>query len=115
DVVGKVIHGTGRVAASVTEASSMMGSMELVYLSAGSIQGVASSTPFSGRFSPGARAGLQGSWAIDDQQRICTSMRMGGVVLAPRCQFWYAYDKRYFISDSDSDRSARVSTFALQP
>ncbi len=31
-----------------------------------------------------------------------------GVNLPPRCQFWFKRGDQYFLSDSDSDRSARV-------
>lgn len=64
-----------------------------------------------------AGADLDGEWKIDDSGKICTSMRLRGpglaassgvLVLPPRCQFWFKYNERYFIADSDSDRSARV-------
>ena len=61
-------------------------------------------------------AAIEGEWKIDDSGKICTSMRIGGgpggavtgVMLPPRCQFWFKYKEDYFISDSDSDRSTRV-------
>ncbi len=33
---------------------------------------------------------------------------VSGVALPGRCQVWFKYGNQYFISDSDSDRSARV-------
>src|SRR6266581_7032327 len=53
---------------------------------------------------------LNGEWKIDDNGKICTSMRLAGpgfgsltgVSLPPRCQFWFKYKADYFISDSDS-------------
>lgn len=58
---------------------------------------------------------ISGEWTLDDNGRVCTAMRIigrpspiSGVMLPPRCQFWFKYKGDYFISDSDSDRSARV-------
>jgi len=58
---------------------------------------------------------VDGSWTIDERERVCTTMRMGATVLAPRCPFWYVQGKQYFPSDSDSDRSARINSYTLQP
>jgi len=30
---------------------------------------------------------VDGSWTIDERERVCTTMRMGATVLAPRCPF----------------------------
>jgi hypothetical protein len=30
------------------------------------------------------------------------------VVFAPRCQVWFKHGEQYFLSDSDTDRRARV-------
>jgi hypothetical protein len=35
-------------------------------------------------------------------------MLIGRVALPARCQYWYSLDGRYYQSDSDFDRSARV-------
>ena len=34
--------------------------------------------------------------------------RFTGVVLPPRCQFSFKLGDKYFLSDSDTDRSAKV-------
>jgi hypothetical protein len=56
-------------------------------------------------------AEISGAWTLDDNGRVCTSMLVGadrGVLLPPRCQFWFKHNGQYFISDSDSDRGVRV-------
>jgi hypothetical protein len=88
-------------------------SMEVMYARTGVIQGMGSAQGRS------AISPLSGTWTTDDHGRICTTMRidnpaglqMGtvtGTSLPPRCQYWYKHDERYFLSDSDSDRSMRV-------
>ena len=61
-------------------------------------------------------APISGEWTIDDKGRVCTSMRVGGAMgaamavtmLPPRCQTWFKLADQYYLSDSDSDRQARV-------
>jgi hypothetical protein len=88
------------------------GNLEVVYAHTGVIQGL-------GRYEGSSpwRASISGEWTTGDNERVCTSMRIGGgsgpgtgfgVMLPPRCQFWFKYAEQYFLSDSDSDRSARV-------
>jgi hypothetical protein len=89
------------------------GSLEVMYTSNGMVQG-------RGSYASNvvALASINGEWTIDDKGKICTSMRIGGstpgvgggagVILPARCQFWFKYAEQYFLSDSDSDRSARV-------
>ena len=81
------------------------GSLEMMYLTDGSIQGVGRSPlfPFSQPNAP-----ILGRWNIDDKDRLCATMRIGEIPLAARCQFWFKYDQKYFLSDSDWDRSAKV-------
>jgi hypothetical protein len=90
--------------------------IEMIYTANGSVAG--------GGTAPGGigRAGLGGQWRIDAGGKICTSMivggplasgapvanNTGGVVLPERCQSWYKLGERYFLSDSDVDRAARV-------
>ena len=47
--------------------------------------------------------------------RVCEFQPSRGAVLAeavghlpPRCQFWFKLGDTYFLSDSDTDRSAKV-------
>ena len=112
DVVGRVMRGSG--ASHLMGASSGGSSIELIYLTAGGIRGSAQAGTLGGARGGGASATVEGSWAIDERDRVCTSIRLGAVVLAPRCQYWYAYENKYFLSDSDSDRSARVTSYAPQ-
>jgi hypothetical protein len=51
---------------------------------------------------------IYGEWKVDESGNICSSMRIGSVVLAPRCQVWFKHGEQYFLSDSDTDRRARV-------
>lgn len=104
DVVQRTIVGT-------TPAG---GTLEIMYAANGSIVG--SGTATSGSF---ARAPVNGVWTIDAQDRICSSMSIGGASgqggglpqptnLPRRCQFWFRFGESFFLSDSDSDRHARV-------
>ena len=81
------------------------GSLEIIYLTDGSLQGAGRSPlfPFSQPNAP-----IFGQWKIDDKERVCAVMRIGELPLAARCQFWLKYDQKYYLSDSDSDRSAKV-------
>ena len=90
--------------------------LEMIYTTKGLVAG--SGTP------PGGVGGtrLGGQWRIDASGKICTSMTVGanvgsgapgagasgGIVLPERCQSWYKLGERYFLSDSDVDRYARV-------
>ncbi len=84
------------------------GNLEVMYAPTGAIAGRGSNV-----YTP-ALVTIDGEWTTDDNGRVCTSMRIGGgdfkpgVMLPPRCQFWFKYKQQYFLSDSDSDRSARV-------
>ena len=81
------------------------GSLEVVYLTNGAIQGVGRH-PLLSFSQPNAQ--IRGQWTIDDKERVCTSMWIGDTPLPARCQVWFKYDEQYFLSDSDSDRSMRV-------
>ena len=80
---------------------------EVMYTSAGTITGLSthSNAP---RLGPGT---LDGEWRADTEGRICSSMRINrasATVLAPRCQFWFKLGDTYYVSDSDSDRYAKI-------
>jgi hypothetical protein len=81
-------------------------SVEIMYMSTGGIAGANAET------TPGPGRELRGEWRIDSEGRICASMRLlgrqGEAVLAPRCQFWFKLGDTYYLSDSDSDRYAKV-------
>jgi hypothetical protein len=79
------------------------GNLEIMYANNGVIQGLGSQPPFMNTPQP-----VRGEWKFDDSGKICTSMSILTVNLPYRCQFWFNYAGQYFLSDSDSDRSARV-------
>jgi hypothetical protein len=79
---------------------------ELVYASSGGIQGKGFLPQTGAIFSD--MPSIDGDWKIDNDGRICTSMRIGKTNLPYRCQFWFKYADQYFLSDSDSDRRTRV-------
>jgi len=97
--------------------------LEMIYTANGLVAG--------GGTAPGGigRASLGGQWRIDASGKICTSMKVGGplasgapigsglegVVLPERCQSWYRLGERYFLSDSDIDRDAKVLPRTLKP
>jgi hypothetical protein len=100
DLVGRTMVGPGNPSGTTVQ--------EIVYLDNGEIVGVGANTMMSGRFAPNVQYGIRGSWKVGEPARICASMNAGGVMLPDRCQYWYRFDGRYYQSDSDFDRSARV-------
>ena len=98
DLVGKVLVGPGPTG----------NALELMYLDSGEVQGVGANSMMSGVFAPHVQYGIRGSWKAEDPAQICASMWIGNVTLPARCQYWYSFDGRYYQSDSDFDRSARV-------
>ncbi len=105
DVVGRPVIG----------AAATGFTFEMIYTQGGEIRGVASNDMMSGRGAPNVLHGISGSWRSDNGDRICASMVVQTTVLPTRCQYWYRIDERYFISDSDSDRSMRVLRRTLKP
>ena len=85
------------------------GSMEVVYLQGGLLRGSGSAVLTGGAQGGGQTFSIEGTWRIDEHDRICESTRLGSVVLAPRCQFWFRQSEKYFLADSDWDRSALVT------
>jgi hypothetical protein len=84
--------------------------LEVLYATSGVISGKGTNY-----LTGAATVEVNGEWKIDDSGKICTTMRLAGptfgpagVVLPPRCQFWFKYQDQYFVSDSDTDRSTRV-------
>jgi hypothetical protein len=84
------------------------GSLEVIYIDNGVIRGAGFASMLGGATGGGQTYTIEGSWKIDDGEKVCTSMQIGRVFLPPRCQFWFKYDQQYYISDSDSDRNVRV-------
>ena len=84
------------------------GNLEIMYADNGAIQGIGSAPS-----QPGNRiVPVNGEWKIDENGKICASMRIGlsvgSVALPFRCQVWFKLADQYYLSDSDSDRYARV-------
>ena len=87
------------------------GTIEVMFVTNGTIQGMgtlpaAPQTPFS--FAP-----IGGQWTIDDGDRVCAAMQIlspqfASVILPKRCQAWFKLGNDYFLSDSDTDRRAKV-------
>ena len=85
--------------------------MELMYTSGGTIcRRESTSQVIPGR-----------AWSGHDRRRVADrqrrqdmldhadlSRREREAVLAPRCQFWFQLGDTYYLSDSDSDRYAKV-------
>jgi hypothetical protein len=81
--------------------------LEMVYAGDGTLRGYGSKRqgrPFSG-YELGS---ISGSWTTGDSDTICITMNVGRVAISNRCQFWFKLGEEYFISDYESDRSARV-------
>ena len=98
----------------ITGPTQTGGKLEVIYGTNGVVQGNGSYLAHQDSTSQ-----ISGQWTIDDTGRICTSMGIGGtgtagpgtgsiVYLPPRCQIWFKYAGQFFLSDSDSDRSARL-------
>jgi hypothetical protein len=88
------------------------GHIELMYVSNGTIQGTGAS-PLHPSSAP-ANMPYEGDWTSGENGTICSSFRYrsagGGAAgnLPLRCQYWFKLGDRYFVSDSDYDRQARV-------
>jgi len=94
------------------------GRMEVMYTGSGQIEGTGTMRP--GIQSATNYARIQGRWTNDGAGRICTSLSYSAQVgsnvnagigmgtLPPRCQYWYKLGDKYFLADSDTDRSAKV-------
>src|SRR5262245_58540621 len=86
--------------------------LEVMYTANGSIAGVGGN-PLDTSGSYRQNVPVSGTWAIDEIERVCTAMQIapsqGGVtVLQQRCQYWFKLGETFYISDSDTDRHAKV-------
>lgn len=79
------------------------GSIELMYASNGTVVGRGRNPTFFGPNAP-----VEGAWKFDAQGRVCASMRTNTFEFPLRCQFWFRLGDKYFLADSDTDRSAKV-------
>ena len=95
------------------------GSLEIIYTSSGRIQGIgsppATRSPIL-RWSP-----YDGTWTGGENETVCSTLLVGGqaqtyqLTLPRRCQFWFKVGARYYLSDSDTDRSAKVLVRTIKP
>lgn len=93
------------------------GQIEVMYANNGSVQGLGT---IGAAWGTSVTAPINGQWTFGDKGTVCTTMQIAGgvnagvggssasIVLPRRCQFWFKYGGQYFLSDSDSDRRARV-------
>lgn len=88
--------------------------IEVIYIDNGRIIGAGFASVLGGATGGAATYAVEGSWTIDDSEKICTSIQLGKVFL-PRCQFWFKSGEQYYLSDSDSDRQARVLRRTVKP
>jgi hypothetical protein len=102
-IVGRFLVGPGR------GLTNMAGNQEIVYLESGLIRGSGAASVLGGMTGGGQSYTIEGTWTIDERDRICQTTRAGSVILAPRCQYWFKQSDRYFFADSDSDRSALIT------
>jgi hypothetical protein len=88
------------------------GDLEIVYGANGTVDG--SGSPPRTAILMIQKVMISGRWTTDKDGRICTTLRFGQVTggssdtLPPRCQYWFKLGDAYFVSDYDTDRSAKV-------
>jgi hypothetical protein len=84
--------------------------VELVYTSAGTLEGAGS----GGRFSYASEWSIQvrGTWVPGPNDTVCSTVVLDGPTIRAsyprRCQVWFKLGDRYFVADSDAERQARV-------
>jgi len=98
-------------------------SIEVMYASSGAIAGSllgggSGQASGTGRMGAPQNWPVSGGWSIDDSERICASMRInfaqGASIMPTACQFWFKLGGRYYVSDSDEDRSAKLFVRVLK-
>ena len=67
-------------------------------------------------FPSGTSSGVYGTWKVDENGKICIDEKFSNSNWRPDgfCFFLFQLDGQPFISDSDSDRSARISKAILE-
>lgn len=94
--------------------------MELMYTPSGIVQGVAGGGADANRAR--GTSGVSGEWKIDDKHRVCTTMTIGAglragyapITVPLQCQFWFRLGDKFYLADSDSDRSAKLLVRTLK-
>jgi hypothetical protein len=88
------------------------GIVEVMYVPNGTVQG--RGTPTMNQSMVQGRGTINGEWKPEGANKVCTSLRIGAnvsgatVQLPSRCQYWFKLGDKYFLADSDIDRSAKV-------
>jgi hypothetical protein len=87
--------------------------LELMYAENGSIVG--HGTPPTNVSAVATQRSLTGQWSAGSEGKICTvilfqeqHVMRSPAPSAPRCQYWFKLGDAYYISDSDTDRRAKV-------
>ena len=107
----------GLVQRVVVGAAATGGNLEIMYATNGSIAGL-TSLPNAPQLNT-ITAPLRGEWDFDKDGRVCAVVEItpssGPPTVVPRrCQAWYKLGGTYFLSDSDTDRHAKVLPRALK-
>ena len=95
----------------ITGPTGSGGTVEVMYAKSGVIAGRGQAPAF--QQSPILGSTIGGEWKINEEGKICASMRILQAAAGPaefphRCQYWYKLGEQYYLSESDSDRHARV-------
>ncbi len=91
--------------------------MEVMYAPNGSIAGKGGN-PLEPAGSYRQGGPLSGEWTIDEHDRICATMRLEprvGTVFPKSCQACFKLREIYYVSDSDTDRRAKVLSRTIMP
>jgi hypothetical protein len=93
--------------------------LEIMYAATGVVVG--RGTPPQNVNFIGINPTVSGEWTVGTEGRICTALRFQAAYVSqappaspPRCQYWFKLRDAYFISDYDSDRSAKVLSRTLK-
>lgn len=67
-------------------------------------------------FPSGTSSGVYGTWKIEENGKICIDEKFSNAYWSPDvfCYFLFQLDGQPFISDSESDRNARISKATLE-
>jgi len=92
------------------------GTLDVLYAADGRVVGTGSAPRVP--FAPTAL--ISGTWSIDDDGRVCSTIRISSsvppdLIFPRRCQWWFKKADQYFLSDSDWDRDAQVLLRSLKP
>jgi len=113
--LGEVLDGGGKMLSSTEFRQEVVGRsvsgiaagtrLELLYIDDGRLSGAGFRTVLGGMHGGGNTFAINGSWKLDPDQRVCTTLR---VDLPAQCQYWFKEGEAYFLSDSDWDRQTKV-------